>query len=183
MNDLSALRKRIQMQRAHLSPTAQADAAHDFLQRLQQSRFVDAAQSIGVYLAHRGELNLQPTIDALWQQGKTLYLPSLEQDQLLFKKYTPHSLLHPNRFGILEVTEGALIAAENLAAVLVPLLAFDQNNHRIGMGKGYYDRSFAFRRLTPAEPPLLIGCAYAFQEIPLFTPAAHDVTMDVICKA
>ncbi len=173
MNDLHALRSRIKTQRQALSIEDQHQAALDFCHNLLASKALDSAEHIAVYLAHQGELNLQPTIDALWQQGKALYLPTLNQHHLLFKLYTPESYLHPNRFGIIEVSSREFITPEKLDAALVPLVAFDQEGHRIGMGKGYYDRSFSMKK-----KPLLIGCGYAFQEIPTFTPQSHDIKMD-----
>jgi 5-formyltetrahydrofolate cyclo-ligase len=47
------------------------------------------------------------------------------------------------------------------------------------MGGGYYDRSFAFRRHAPA-PPLLIGAAYAGQEIETLDAQDWDVRMDAV---
>ncbi len=180
MIDVFSVRAQMKAQRQALSPQFQAEAAVQFCQKLTLSKQLDAAQHIAVYLAHRGELDLSPTINALWQQGKILYLPCLNQDHLVFKQYAPDSKLIANRFGILEITEGETIAAEDLDAVLVPLVAFDRAGHRIGMGKGYYDRSFAFRRCGNTTQPLLIGCAYAFQKIPLFQAQVHDVAMDMI---
>jgi 5-formyltetrahydrofolate cyclo-ligase len=88
-----------------------------------------------------------------------------------------------NRFGI---PEPQLPAAqqwqpEALDAVLVPLLAFDRHGNRLGSGAGYYDRSFAFlgtRRPRPA--PLLIGVAYAMQEVERLAIEPWDVPLDYI---
>jgi 5-formyltetrahydrofolate cyclo-ligase len=186
VNDLPALRRRILTQRAALSTETRAEAALHFCHRLFQSKHLDTAQRIGAYLAHRGELDLHPCIEKLWQQGKQVYLPSLNQDvpqpqlDMIFKLYEPETPLQPNRFGILESTHSLTIDPQDLDVVLVPLVAFDAAGHRIGMGKGYYDRTFAFRNNIQSSRPLLIGCAYAFQATPLFTPATHDVAMDVI---
>ena len=180
MNDLQALRAHIKSKRQALSPQEQHFAAVHFCQHLLDSQALDQAQHIAVYLAHQGELSLQTCIEKFWQQGKTLSLPHLDQQSLIFKKYTPNSTLHPNQFGILEITKAETIFAEQLDAALVPLVAFDQAGHRIGMGKGYYDRAFAFCKNTTLNKPLLIGCAYDFQEIPLFTPQAHDIPLDLV---
>ena len=82
--------------------------------------------------------------------------------------YNPDDTLTPNRFGILEPTlEGnRLIPARNLDLVLVPLVAFDRTGKRLGMGKGYYDQTFAFlKQENTRKMPHLIGLAYGFQEI------------------
>jgi 5-formyltetrahydrofolate cyclo-ligase len=68
-----------------------------------------------------------------------------------------------------------------LELVLVPLLGFDRRGRRLGYGGGYYDRSFAFLKAgaRPREP-LLVGVAYAFQEVPQLRAEPWDVTLDFI---
>ena len=65
--------------------------------------------------------------------------------------------------------------------MLVPLLGFDRSGHRLGFGGGFYDTSFAFLRTgeRPREP-LLVGIAYAAQELAEFAPEAWDVRLDFI---
>ncbi len=62
--------------------------------------------------------------------------------------------------------------------LLVPLAAFDRRGHRIGYGKGYYDRALA--RLDAREPALAIGVAFAVQEIPFVPDGPHDRPLDGI---
>jgi len=63
--------------------------------------------------------------------------------------------------------------------VLVPLVAFDDAGNRLGMGAGYYDRSFAFRRAAPS-PPLLVGVGYEFQRVPALAAQPWDVPLDAV---
>ncbi len=196
MQELISVRQRMRAQREALSSQQRQAAAAIVAQKLLNLSVVQTAEHIAVYLAHQGELELGPTITALWQQGKRLYLPCLSGSTALhFHAYTATSDLQANRFGILEVKEAIglgprvreddedvplSLPAEALDIVLVPLVAFDALGHRLGMGQGYYDRCFAFRRLGVQATPCLIGCAYPFQEIPVFEPAAHDVAMDLV---
>jgi 5-formyltetrahydrofolate cyclo-ligase len=90
--------------------------------------------------------------------------------------------VQPNRYGIPEPVEPAeLFEPFQLDLVLVPLLGFDRRGHRLGHGGGYYDRSFAFlkEQVRPTEP-LLVGIAYAFQELPRIEAAKWDVALDFI---
>lgn len=48
--------------------------------------------------------------------------------------------LKANKWGILQPEQGELTAHEKIDVVIVPLLAFDPSGHRVGYGKGYYDR-------------------------------------------
>ena len=177
------IRQDLKTKRRLLSQEAQTAAAINVAKQLLQWPLLPKTPAqIAVYLAHGGELDLGPTIDMLWQQGHHLYLPTLAQDDSLrFARYEKNSALQKNAFGISEPMTTDFKNPQDLDMALVPLLAFDKAKHRIGMGKGCYDKTFAFR--THHSKPLLIGCAYAFQEIPVFEPEAHDIPMDVILAA
>jgi 5-formyltetrahydrofolate cyclo-ligase len=83
--------------------------------------------------------------------------------------------------GISEPQALHTIGARWLNVVFVPLVAFDAHGMRLGMGGGFYDRAFSFRRWRHAwRGPRLVGIAYSFQELPEILPAAHDVRLDFI---
>jgi 5-formyltetrahydrofolate cyclo-ligase len=63
-------------------------------------------------------------------------------------------------------------------ALLVPIAAFDRRGHRVGYGKGHFDRSIA--ELTRHHPVLTIGLAYGIQEIERVPAEAHDRRLDVV---
>src|SRR3546814_13859404 len=69
--------------------------------------------------------------------------------------------------------------AEDMALVVAPLVAFDAQCHRLGMGAGWYDRSFAFRR-DRAAPPWLVGAAFATQQVDSIAAQSWDVRMDAV---
>lgn len=113
-------------------------------------------------------------------------LPVLHDDGCLrFREWSAGQPLTPNRHGIPEPTQGPLLAADQLAVVLVPLLAFDAKGNRLGQGGGWYDRSFAFRRAdstsSGATPqPRLIGIAYDWQQVDALDAADWDVPLDAV---
>jgi len=89
--------------------------------------------------------------------------------------------LRRNRFGIAEPEGARLASARLLDVVFLPLVGFDRHGVRLGMGGGYYDRAFAFRRLrTVWHAPLLVGIGYASQQVEHIAPAAHDVPLDLV---
>lgn len=93
---------------------------------------------------------------------------------------TPRSL-RINRFGIIEPEGPALASPRLLDVVFLPLVGFDRHGVRLGMGGGYYDRAFGFRRLRACwHSPLLVGLGFAVQEVPCIAPAAHDVPLDLV---
>jgi 5-formyltetrahydrofolate cyclo-ligase len=179
----SLIRVQMIQRRIALSQKQYQEAANAFLTVLVNHPILSLHQHIGVYLAQKNELNLQPAIEALWQKNKTLYLPVLHPTRpyhLLFSPYTPDMPLLPNRYGILEpkITVDEMIAPSELDLVLMPLVAFDARGNRIGMGAGYYDRSF--QPLPETKKPVLVGCAYTWQEVPLIDAQPWDMPLDLV---
>lgn len=185
------LRRRVRERRRRLSHPEQQAAAKALTERaLQHPRF-QHAQHIALYLAVDGELDTQPLINALWQQGKRVYLPVLHpfsRGHLLFLAYQPDSTMRPNRFGILEpeLNLHAVCPPHQLELIATPLVAFDAHGHRLGMGGGFYDRTLAPTRHATHSRPYPIGLAHDCQlvaqvprqiwDIPLpeiLTPSRH----------
>ena len=129
----------------------------------------------GEIALHAWQLNLPSAV--------TYCLPLLHEDgRLRFAPWRPGDPLVANRFGIPEpdVGDDALLAPEALAAAVVPLVAFDARGHRLGMGGGWYDRSFAFRA-AHAAPPLLLGAAFELQRVDALDLADWDIALDAVC--
>ena len=124
-----------------------------------------------------------PLMSLAWGMGKRVYLPvlsHLRQDHLLFAPYAPGDALRDNRFGIPEpvVPLRETLDLKSLDLVLMPLVAFDGQGNRLGMGGGFYDRSFAFlRRRRHWLKPRLVGLAFDFQRAASLPHADWDVPM------
>jgi 5-formyltetrahydrofolate cyclo-ligase len=141
---------------------------------------------IAGYWAVGGELPLH-TVQANLPATLRWCLPVLHEDgRLRFREWSAGQALEPNRHGIPEPAEGPLRAADDLAVVLVPLLAFDAKGDRLGQGGGWYDRSFAFRRTANGAPtaaqgsPRLVGIAYDWQQVDALEAADWDVPLDAV---
>ena len=139
-----------------------------------------------MYLPNDGEIDLWPLIHKAWKLGKNVYLPALHKpglERMVFVKYEQHSHLIRNRFGIPEpqYSRRKVIAHHSLDLVLMPLVAFDQKGNRLGMGGGYYDRTFAYLNTrTRWNKPKLVGTAYDFQEVDSLPSDPWDVPLDGI---
>lgn len=178
------LRQRLRDQRAALPAAQRIAAAQGLLHQLQQLPELVVDERIAGYFAVNGELSLHLAVAHCWRQGKAFHLPVAgAARQLRFARYSAASPVQPNRYGIPEpvVTADALVAPEALELVLVPLLGFDRNGHRLGYGGGFYDTSFAFLQ-TRERPttPLLVGVGYSFQEVDALAPASWDITLDFV---
>lgn len=185
------LRKKMRAARKALSVTQQSQASDQLLEHLLTLPELTQAQSVALYLSSDGEIDPQSVIDYCWSQGKDVYLPVLDPDkenQLLFVHYTTSTLMCHNKYKILEpkMPFARSIAAQDLDLVLLPLVAFDHTGNRMGMGGGYYDRSFAFTSTGPsAAHPILIGLAHELQRVDQLDVASWDIPLCAIvsdCK-
>ncbi len=142
------------------------------------------SRRIAFYLACQGEMDLGPIVRRAWLSSKSCFLPVIQtNNQLAFFRYQDSSVLKKNRFNIDEPNPyfEQRSAVTSLDLVLMPLVAFDRNGHRLGMGGGYYDRTFAFlRHRKHWRRPVLVGVAYAFQEVDVLQPQVWDVPMDFV---
>jgi 5-formyltetrahydrofolate cyclo-ligase len=178
-----ALRQQLGERRRALPPPARMAAAQGLRRSLEQlPEYLTDAHVAGYWACH-GELPLNLVIPALASRDQQFLLPLTTADKRLqFAPWQAGDAVQPNRHGIPEpVAPATWLAPEQVELVLVPLLGFDRRGHRLGYGGGYYDRSFAFlnERTRPSEP-LLVGIAYAFQELPMIDAEAWDVALDFV---
>lgn len=164
-------------------PAAQRIAAADALANAVLSLpFAPPAGYVGGYWAMDGEMPLH-SLQLRLPRDCVYCLPVLCNDQRLrFAPWRPGDALATNRYGIPEpdVAPASLLEAEALDMAIVPLVGFDASGHRLGMGGGWYDRSFAFRHSRPA-PPWLVGAAFSMQQVALLDAEDWDVRVDAIC--
>ncbi len=169
------LRQHSRRQRQQLSPPQRQRANSLINQHLSQFPPLQTATHWAAYVALSEEVDLT----ALLHQLPTApYLPVIDHKQLQFRQWPRNSPLVPNRFGIGEPPPDAPhIAPEQLHLVLVPLVGFDVHGHRLGMGGGFYDRTFAFR-MAKSISPLLLGVAFECQKLPPLSPQPWDIPLD-----
>lgn len=136
---------------------------------------------IAGYWPHGAELDCLPLLEQLHGAGRALVLPVIhEPDQpLVFRSWSPGQPLAPGRLRIPEPLPDAGERRPDI--LLVPLVAFDRNGQRIGMGGGFYDRTLAALRTADASRAVVaIGVAYAVQEQPAVPVEPHDQPLDWI---
>lgn len=175
------LRAELRKRREALDGGARFAAARAVAEHLDAVPGYAAARRVAGYWAISGELPLSSVVAALDRDdARTFLLPRIptgKRGGLVFAPWHVGDAVEPNRYGIPEPLAAASVEATSLDVVLLPVVAFDRQGHRLGTGGGYYDRTFAFRQAA-SPPPLLIGIAYAFQEVDLIESAAWDVDLD-----
>jgi len=177
------LRTTLRQARREIPANQRIAAAERLATQLLSLPFAPDTGYAAGYWAMDGEISLHA-----WQLRLPVdvhyCLPVLHQDgRLRFARFSPGAPLKTNRFGIPEpdVPTSALLPAEAMALVVLPLIGFDGNGNRLGMGGGWYDRSFAFRQSCPA-PPWLVGAGFALQQVAAgLTPEPWDVRLDAVC--
>lgn len=181
--DLTVLRREFRAKRAALAPATRLDAAAQIASRLAALPVAHASRKVAGYWALDGEIALH-----LWQMALradvTYCLPVLAGDgQLRFAAWSPGKPLTANRFGIPEpeVSPGDQLNAREMDLVVVPLVAFDAQCNRVGMGGGWYDRTFEFLASDSCPRPFLAGAAYELQQVDALTPQPWDVRLDAVC--
>jgi 5-formyltetrahydrofolate cyclo-ligase len=176
------LRQRNRKLRAQLSEDELELAATAVCKRICALAEFKTAQHIAAYFAVNGEIGLAPVIDRALSQGKQIYLPNLDQKTLRFSPYDHAQKMRINRYKLPEpdVADDEMLNPSDLDLVLVPLVVFDAARNRIGMGGGFYDRSFAFRKASDSHSPLLIGIAHELQKVDQLVPEEWDVALDMV---
>ncbi|WP_074012353.1 5-formyltetrahydrofolate cyclo-ligase [Candidatus Sodalis sp. SoCistrobi] len=163
-----SLRNQIRQRRRALSPQQQTAAARRVVSHVMNDPRIHSARTLAVFLSFDGELDTRPLIDALWTAGKLVYLPVLHPftpGHLLFMRYTAATPLVLNRLRIrepqLDIT--TLLPLAGLDILFTPLVAFDSQGQRLGMGGGFYDRTLQHWRPRAGFYP--IGLAHDCQQV------------------
>ena len=176
------MRQAGRQRRAELAPEPLERAATALCGKILGLDAYKRCSRLAVYFAVNGEVGLQPVIDHALATGKSVYLPNLDQQSLRFSPYFHQQKMRINRFRLPEpdVDDAEMLAPRHLDLVLAPLVVFDEHCNRIGMGGGYYDRSFAFRKDPQVTQLVLIGVAHDFQKVDRIEPEDWDVRLDMV---
>ena len=182
MTSADELRQEKRIQRAALDAASLERAATALAARIFSLDEYRLARRIAAYFAVNGEIGLKPVIDRALADGKQVFLPNLEQKALRFAPYFDGQKMRSNRFRLPEpdVDDDEMLVPGELDLVLAPLVVFDADRNRIGMGGGFYDRSFAFRKNPEITTPVLIGVAHEMQKVDSLDPEEWDVRLDMI---
>jgi len=177
------LRARIKQKREQLSSENVDQLGDAIFRNLLDSNILEDKSRIAIYCSVNNEVATMQIIKHLWTKDKELFLPIIKSNQLVFGSYKSGDNLSNNKFDIPDPTtqREELITADVLDLVIVPLVAFDSDCNRLGMGGSYYDRALAFKKTSSkTSSPLLIGLAYELQKVNILEINSWDIPMDGI---
>ena len=173
------LRSRALARRDALSVEERADAAKA-IAAIKQPVELPRGVVVAGYSPINSEFDPFPLMRAFADRGAALALPVIiaRDHALIFRAWQPEEGLVRGPFGIFQPSSDAPEIDPDI--VLVPLAAFDRAGHRIGYGRGYYDRTLqnlrAMKRIT------VIGLAFAVQEIEIVPRLPHDEQLDCVLR-
>lgn len=177
------LRRQLRKARRALTPGQQRAAALGLYRQLAQHPLFRRARHVSLYLSMDGEIDPRLLLRAAQRRGKATYLPVLDawpRTKMVFQRVLPGEKFIPNRFRIPEprINRARQRRIWALDLILMPLVGFDDEGGRLGMGGGFYDRSLAYlaRRKT-WKKPLLLGLAHECQKVERLAQASWDVPL------
>ncbi len=171
----NALRTRMLATRDRLGSDERLQAGSLILKTLSLLPEYEAAATVALYAAFRGEVPTGEMIRQALAAGKEVLLPAVVGNGLVFRRIEGEGDLAPGRFGIEEPKACCSeVAPEVVDLFVIPGVAFDLKGNRVGYGKGYYDRSL--HRFEASGG--LIGICYDFQLVDEIVGQPHDVIMD-----
>ena len=179
------LRQQIRKTRANLTSLQQRQAEESITQQAIVLIEERNAQHIALYISFDGEISTEKLIKTLWAQGKQVYLPVLhpfKPNHLLFLRYLPDTPMYQNKFGIWEpkLNVQNVLPLDELDILFTPLVAFDKQGNRLGMGGGFYDRTLQNWQNSSFIP---VGLAHQCQQVEQLPTEAWDVPLHQILVA
>lgn len=186
MCDRPQQRRQLRARRRSLDPRERRRRGAALYRHLFSQPLFRNSRRIAVYLPSDGEVDTAAIIEQAWALGKQVYLPVLVpflHNRLWFARYEADTRLVRNRFGIAEprAVHRQRVETHALDLVLTPLVGFDAKGNRLGMGGGFYDRSFGFLgRRRYWRKPRLVGLAYDFQQLPQLPAQPWDVPLSAV---
>lgn len=139
------------------------------IQHLKMTEAFQQARHVALYLPLNGEVDIA---ELLLTNDKSFYLPSIKGKRMQFHLYTKDLPLVKHQFGVRQPKFIDDLVYPTIDLCLTPLVGFDKQGHRTGMGGGYYDRYFEHNKST-----ILTGIAYSFQQVKQLPVDSWDVTL------
>jgi 5-formyltetrahydrofolate cyclo-ligase len=177
------MRRLLRKARRALNRAEQRQAAQGLYRQLAQDPLFRRARHVSLYLPMDGEIDPRLLLREAQRRGKATYLPVLSawpRTKMVFQRVRPGDKFRPNRFRIPEppINPRQQRKIWALDLILMPLVGFDDQGGRLGMGGGFYDRSLAYQARRKAwQKPVLLGLAHECQKVGKLAVASWDVPL------
>jgi 5-formyltetrahydrofolate cyclo-ligase len=170
------LRRKMRAARRALGGQDRRTAEQAILKNISTLAAFRNASRVAAFVAFDGEPNSAPLF--VRHPRKKYFVPVIGKRLMRFAAHSSGTRKIRNRFGISEPESPKYTSARRLDLVLTPLVAFDESGVRVGVGRGYYDRCFAYLRNRGAwHRPKLLGVAFECQNALEIEPNNWDVPL------
>lgn len=171
------VRKKIREVTSELSKEEKITLSDRATYLLENDPLFKNAEIIAMYWSLDDEVDTHRFIEK-WNGEKTILLPVMEGDDIYFATYDGmKELVKEDRFGVLEPQNGNIYKISTIDLIVVPGVAFDHKNNRLGRGKGYYDRALCHSKCPK------IGICFPHQYVEELPVDIHDVKVDKVLFA
>ena len=195
------LRKEIRNRKRQFTQGQLGELSLSAISKLRKHPKVMAAHTLLLYYSLPDEVNTHEWIDELVAEGKRVLLPVVVNDKdMVIREYTGKHDLAEGSFHIMEPI-GKLFPEEKypeIEVAIIPGMSFDDDGHRLGRGKGYYDRFLTKLRGTEVDKSgtevdksdtedknlgtevYKIGVCFGFQKLQEIPFESHDILMNEV---
>ena len=168
------LRKHIRQLKRQFTPQQLEELSLDICSRLLLEPHIQQADPLLLYHSLPGEVDTRMLLDTL--KGKNILLPHVvSAEEMELKRYSGPADLRQGAFGIMEPCGASFTDYQQIDVAIVPGMAFDHHGHRLGRGKGYYDRF-----LSRVPNIYKIGLCFGFQLVEEVPTDENDIQMDLV---
>lgn len=177
------MRRRLRERRRSLPPRVRRRAERRAADRLFRRPEIRRARHIALFLSADGEPETADILRRARQASKRVYLPVVlrGRGRMAFARHAPGVPLRPNRYGIPEPSVRCFVLRRTLDVIVAPLVGFDDDGRRLGMGGGYYDRYLAtLAKRRRFRRPRVVGLAFECQRVPAVPRNPWDVSADIV---
>lgn len=173
--DKQEVRKQIRAAKKAVPFCEKVERSRPIMDQVESLQQFQQAKTVLLYWAMEDEVQTHEFV-AKWYRQKTLLLPCVDGDDLRLRQYTgPECMQAGEQFGIGEPTGEEFTQLDKIDMIVVPGVAFDRNNNRMGRGRGFYDRML---KSTPNA--FKVGVAFNFQLLDEIPVEPFDVPMNAV---
>lgn len=174
--DKRAIRQRLLRQRKQLTDRSCRVLSQKIQQHLVVADCFSSSRTLALYSPINNEVRTDLLFLAARNAGKQVCFPRVCGERLQFVRVDSVGALESGTFGVCEPVAGDLVVADEIDLLVVPGVAFDHSGHRLGYGKGFYDRELAACAVTVTA----VGLGYGFQLCQRLPAEEHDQPLDLI---
>lgn len=176
MKDKKELRKEIRLLKKQYTESELKKLSLPIVRKLLELSCIKEARTIMMYCSLPDEVYTLDAIRQLKKEGKRIVLPVVTSDtEMELHTYKDDEDLRLGSFNILEPCGETFKDYADIDVIIVPGMAFDDSNNRLGRGKGYYDRF-----LEKVKEKYKIGICFPFQHLHTLPSNEHDIKMDIV---